>query len=94
MEKKESRGTFTEPQEEVLWLFVEARRILFNDAKRGWGGSDQVASEVAAFAAAAKAGYDFNEDEVFQEYALKATVIEMLEYATIRFTNFCEKGNK
>ena len=65
MKKKEFDGTFTGLQEEVLWLFIEARRILSDDIRAGMGSSAQVEAEAAAFEAAAKAGYDFNEDGGF-----------------------------
>ena len=91
MQKKKFDGTFTDPQKEVLWLFIEARRILSDAVRAGRSSSEQVAAEAAAFKAAAKAGYDFNEDGGFLLLTVAWTRHQKLEEATIRFTDFCEK---
>ena len=91
MKKKEFDGTFTGLQEEVLRLFIEARRILSDDDGVGMGSSAQIAAEAAAFEAAAKAGYDFNQDGGFLLLAVAWSHSQKLEEATIRFTDFCEK---
>lgn len=85
---------FTDRQKAVLLQFAQARAVLKDGGAAGLGSEEQVASEIAAFEAAAKAGYDFNDDDAFQDWALKATTMEMLSEATVRFVAFCKGETK